>query len=79
LEGPFNLAQELDPTWKIEDIKFAVEREALQLANMLVGDGHATWKSDFDPNGVAQALKEWQSDKNRARIQKMFGNHSFLT
>jgi hypothetical protein len=55
LEEFCNLAQAVDPAWEIGDIKFAVEREALQYADTLVGTGVGAWKSDIEPDGVAPA------------------------
>jgi hypothetical protein len=78
LEEFCNLAQALDPAWEIGDIKFAVEREALQYADTLVATGVGAWKPDIKPDGVAQALKEWQSDKSRERIKKILGDYNFL-
>jgi hypothetical protein len=67
-------AQEAEPKWTIEDLKGAVENEALHFAATLVKSGYATWKAELDVAAVEQRLLEWQTDKNRERIHNLFKN-----
>jgi len=64
-------AQAAEPKWTIEDLKGAVENEALHFADTLVKSGYGTWKVGLDLTGAEQRLLNWQTDKNRERIQNL--------
>jgi hypothetical protein len=71
-------AQEADPQWTIEDLKSAVENEALHFAHTLVESRYANWKADIIPVEVDKRLKSWQADKNRERIKNLLAEKLFL-
>jgi len=62
------LAKELNPERTHENLKEAAENEALEMAEKLVAGGYATWKPDLDMQRVSQKLKEWKSEKDKARL-----------
>ncbi len=67
------LAQVVTPEPGVNVHKEIVEREALSLAKELVENGAATWKSELDQDKVKKELHGWQTEKNAARISKIFG------
>src|SRR5258708_5907410 len=67
------LAQALNPEWNPEDVKTAVEKEALEFADELVKSGRAKWKKDFDLDKVREAIGRWQAEKNIERVKKIMG------
>jgi len=67
------LAQVITPESGVNVHKETVEKEALSLAQELVENGAATWKSELDKEKVKKELHGWQTEKNAARIAKIFG------
>jgi len=63
------LAQELGPDKSPETLKEAAENEALVLAEKLVQGGYAVWKPQLDVQKACERLKEWRTEKDKARAQ----------
>lgn len=72
------LAKKVNPQWTDENIKSAVQNEALEFAEELVSRGSARWKSGFDPARVRKVIAEWQVDKTSERAKKILGHARWL-
>jgi hypothetical protein len=72
--GEFSLlAETFDATKPFAVSKATVENESLVTAQDLVEAGYATWKEDWDMESVKKALRDWQNEKNTARLASIFG------
>ena len=49
--------------------------EALSLADDFVRRGFARWREDFDRDAVQAELAKWQSEKNIASLDRIFGEY----
>ena len=67
------LAEVLDAAKTHAVSKTTVENESLATAKDLVAAGYAKWKDDWDVEAVEKTLREWQNEKNSARLANIFG------
>ena len=66
------LAPGVDP----EDLRIAVENEALEFAEELVNKQVAVWKSGFDIEKVKSKIASWKADKGKEEVRKLI--HSYF-
>jgi hypothetical protein len=70
------LANVLGSAKSAKSSKSIIEHEALATARELVASGCAKWKDDWDLEAVEKAVREWQNEKNAARVAKIFGQNT---
>src|SRR5271169_3107350 len=74
MHGLSMLARALDSKQTLESVQEYTNKESLLLAQDMVRRGLAKWRDDIDENSVSEMLREWQNDKNKAVLRKIFGD-----
>jgi hypothetical protein len=69
------LVRFLDQSLTLKDAQEYAYYEAFSLADEFVRRGFASWRKDFDEDAVRIELKKWQSEKNSAVLNRMFGDY----
>jgi len=69
------LVRFLKPSLTLEEAQEYAYYEALSLADDFVRRGFARWREDFDRDAVQAELAKWQSEKNIASLDRIFGEY----
>jgi hypothetical protein len=67
------IVRELNPKESLDSVQEYANHEIVGLAKEYVAHGLATWREDVDKDKVLEILKEWQNEKNAAKLQEIFG------
>lgn len=64
-----HLSRALEPNKNPKALKGAAENDAIEMAEKLVSDGYASWKTGLDAQRVRETLQEWKQQKDTVREQ----------
>ena len=65
----------LNPSLTLDEAQEYANHESLYLADTFVKRGFAHWRKDFDQARVQIELAKWQSEKNTAILDRIFGEY----